>query len=227
MSQRSMLEPYNDIIREMYANAFVIAGTEQAAREACALVIALYPEGLSPKAALRYTRQEAFKLRSKKTEISYEFLDNSPALSGEVSEVRRAAILLDGAWLSRSKAAKLMACPVKKLNSLYARAVSLSGANTLKKECRQEMHELGSFLSLSSLKAEVRRQNALIDAKESSGGKRGRLASLLIFMVFLLIIGALVWLASSLLSYYRSLRLENAQSAALMEDIYARILRQG
>ena len=226
MSQRSMLEPYNGIIREMYANAFVITGTEQAAREACALVIALYPEGLSPKAAIRYTQQEAFKLRSS-SEVSYEFLDNSPALSGEVSEVRRAAILLDGAWLSRSKAAKLMACPVKKLNSLYARAVSLSGANTLKKECRQEMHELGSFLSLSSRKAEVRRQNALIDAKESSGGKRGRLASLLIFLVFLLIIGALVWLAASLLSYYRSLRLENAQSAALMEDIYARILRKG
>ena len=120
-----------------------------------------------------------------------------------------------------------MACPVKKLNSLYARAVSLSGANTLKKECRQEMHELGSFLSLSSLKAEVRRQNALIDAKESSGSKRGRLASLLIFLVFLLIIGALVWLAASLLSYYRTLRLENAQSAALMEDVYARILRKG
>ena len=225
MSQRSMLEPYNDIIREMYANAFVIVGTEQAAREACALVIALYPEGLSPKAAIRYTQQEAFKLRS--SETAYEFLDNSPALSGEVSEVRRAAILLDGAWLSRSKAAKLMACPVKKLNSLYARAVSLSGANTLKKECKQEMHELGSFLSLSSLKAEVRRQNALIDAKESSGGKRGRLTSLLVFLVFLLIIGALVWLAASLLSYYRSLRLENAQSAALMEDIYARILRKG
>ena len=225
MSQRSMLEPYNGIIREMYANAFVITGTEQAAREACALVIALYPEGLSPKAAIRYTQQEAFKLRS--SETAYEFLDNSPALSGEVSEVRRAAILLDGAWLSRSKAAKLMACPVKKLNSLYARAVSLSGANTLKKECRQEMHELGSFLSLSSLKAEVRRQNALIDAKESSGSKRGRLASLLIFLVFLLIIGALVWLAASLLSYYRTLRLENAQSAALMEDVYARILRKG
>lgn len=224
-----MLDQYNGIIREMYANAFVIAGNEQTAREACALVIALYPEGLSPKAALRYTRQEAFKsgLRS---ESSYEFLDNSPTLSGEISGVRRAAILLDGAELSRSKAAKIMACPVNKLNSLYARAVSLSGANGLKKECRQEMHEIGSSLSMSSLKAEVRRQNALIDARESSGGKRGRLASLLIFLIFLiflLLIGALVWLAASLLSYYRSLRLEETQSAALMEDIYARILRKG
>lgn len=221
-----MLDPYNGMIREMYANAFVIAGTEQAAREACALVIALYPEGLSPKAALRYTRQEAFKLSSQ-SETSYEFLDNSPALSGEVSLVRRAAILLEGAGLSRAKAAKIMACPVSKLNSLYARAVSLSGANGLKKECRQEMHEIGASLSLSSLKAEVRRQNALIDAKESSGGKHGRLASLLIFLLFLLFIGALVWLAASLLSYYRSLRLENAETAALMEDIYARILRKG
>ena len=86
-----MLDQYNGIIREMYANAFVISGNEQAAREACALVIALYPEGLSPKAALRYTRQEAFKsgLRS---ESSYEFLDNSPTLSGEISSVRRARL---------------------------------------------------------------------------------------------------------------------------------------
>ncbi|MBR4427734.1 MAG: hypothetical protein IKS78_00120, partial [Clostridia bacterium] len=109
----------------------------------------------------------------------------------------------------------------------YDRAVSLAGTGALKKECRQEMREIGSSLPLSSLKSEVRRQNALIDSKESEGGNRSRLASLLLFLLFLLLIGALVWLAASLLAYYRSLRLENTQSAALLEDMYARILRKG
>ena len=49
----------------------------------------------------------------------------------------------------------------------------------------------------------------------------------MLFLLFLLLIGALVWLAASLLAYYRSLRLENTQSAALLEDMYARILRKG
>lgn len=226
MSERSLIGPYGEIVRDMYATAFVISGGEKPAREACAQIIALYPEGLRPKAALKLTRKEAFKL-AQSGSVSYEFLDNSPALSGEVSDVRRAAILLDGAGLSRGKAARLLGCSAKKLNSLYDRAVSLAGAGALKKECRQEMREIGSSLPLSSLKGEVRRQNALIDSKESEGGNRSRLASLLLFLLFLLLIGALVWLAASLLAYYRSLRLENTQSAALLEDMYARILRKG
>ena len=226
MSQRSLFEPYKDIVRDMYAHAFVITGAEQLAREACALVIAQYPEGLSRKAALRSVRQEAIKL-CRNNETSYEFLDNSPTLSCEISSVRRAAVLLIGAGLPRSKAAKLMVCSAKKLNGLYERAIRLAGMDNLKKECRQEMRDIGSSLSLPSLKGEVLRQSALADAKESSDGKRGRMVSLLIFLMFLLIIGALVWLAASLLAYYRSLRLENAQSAALMEDLYARIFRKG
>ena len=226
MSERSLIGPYGEIVRDMYATAFVISGGEKPAREACAQIIALYPEGLKSKAALKLTRKEAFKL-AQSGSVSYEFLDNSPALSGEVSDVRRAAILLDGAGLSRGKAARLLGCSAKKLNSLYDRALGLAGAGALKKECRQEMREIGSSLPLSSLKGEVRRQNALIDSKESEGGNRSRLASLLLFLLFLLLIGALVWLAASLLAYYRSLRLENTQSAALLEDMYARILRKG
>ncbi|MCR4622739.1 MAG: hypothetical protein K5663_11735 [Clostridiales bacterium] len=226
MSEKAVSEPYSGIVREMFAYAFAITSAEKTAREACARVIALYPEGLGRKTALRYVRREALRLADPER-TPYEFLDNSASLSGEITAVRRAAMLLDGAKLSRRTASRLMRCSVKKLDSLYSRAVSLAGAAGLKRECDHEMREIASFLSVPSLNAEVRRQNALIDAKEGTGGRYGRLFSLLALLFALLLIGVLVWLAASFLAYYRELRLERIPSSAILEDVYARILRKG